>query len=152
MIAATGVIVAESELPDICAYDMCASDLCQDGGPHRFPHPRLPDQQHAGLAEACQPFSLRPPGANLRAGESLGNQRFEGVYLTGTEAIEAARVVLVSLLPRYNRARLFLKGARLEAAPPRLIYYPFHRNGLHLREVNSDHSIKHGTVPLTPCD
>ena len=116
-----------------------------------FPHPRLPDQQHVGLAEACQLFSLPPPGANLRAGENLGNQRFEGVYLAGTEAIEAARVVLLSLLPRYNRAaRLLLKEAKLEAAPSRLIYYPFHLKGLHLREVNSDHSIQHGTVPLDP--
>jgi predicted Zn-ribbon and HTH transcriptional regulator len=121
--------------------------------PIRFLVPAFRINSMPALLKLASLFSLRPPEANLRTGENLENQRFEGVYLAGTEAIEAARVVLLSLLPRYNRsARSLLKEARLEAAPPRLVYYPFHRRGLHLREVNSDHGIQHGTVPLASAE
>jgi predicted Zn-ribbon and HTH transcriptional regulator len=121
--------------------------------PIRFLVPAFRIKSMPALLKLASLFSLRPPEANLRVGDNLANRRFEGVDLPGTEAIEAARVVLLSLLPRYSRAaRLLLKDASLEAAPPRLVYYPFHRKGLHLREVNSDHSIQHGTVSLTPIE
>ncbi|MFP3870743.1 MAG: hypothetical protein ACLFVT_07715, partial [Syntrophobacteria bacterium] len=59
-------------------------------------------------------------------------------------------VVLFSLVPRYNRrGRLLLKDVRLECRPAHLIYFPFYRKGLFLREVNSNHSIQHGTVALS---
>jgi hypothetical protein len=128
-------------------------DASRAADPIRFLIPAFKINSMPALLKLASLFSLHPPEASLRAGENLGSRRFEGVYLAGAEAIEVARVVLLSLLPRYNRsARLLCKEARIEAAPPRLTYYPFHRKGLHLREVNSDHSIQHGTVPLGSAD
>jgi hypothetical protein len=54
------------------------------------------------------------------------------------------------MVPRYHRrARKLLNDARLEAGLARLIYYPFYRKGLYLREANTNHSIQHGTVALS---
>jgi hypothetical protein len=150
---AGGLLRTQQDLRRLAPNLQSAVDESRMADPIRFLIPAFRINSMPALLKLASLFSLRPPEANLRAGENLESQRFEGVYLAGTEAIEAARVVLLSLLPRYNRsARLLLKEARLEATPPRLIYYPFHRKGLHLREVHSDHSIQHGTVPLTPGD
>jgi hypothetical protein len=150
---AEGLLRTQRDLRKLAPNLQGALDESRMADPIRFLIPAFRINSMPALLKLASLFSLRPPEASPRAGENLESQRFEGVYLAGTEAIEAARVVLFSLLPRYNRAaRLLLKEAKLDAAPPRLIYYPFHRKGLHLREVNSDHSIQHGTVPLTPCD
>ncbi|HVO84267.1 MAG TPA: hypothetical protein VMU60_07575 [Syntrophobacteria bacterium] len=63
------------------------------------------------LLKLASLFPLPSPAASLQAGENLENQRFGGVHLAGTEAIEAARVVLLSLLPRYKRATRSLQSA-----------------------------------------
>jgi len=150
---AEGLLRTQQDLRKLAPNLQSALDESRMTDPIRFLIPAFRINSMPALLKLASLFSLRPPEANLRAGENLENQRFEGVYLAGTEAIEVARVVLLSLLPRYNRsARLLLKEARLEASPPRLTYHPFHRKGLHLREVNSDHSIQHGTVPLTSAD
>lgn len=151
--SAEGLLRTQQDLRKLAPNLPSGLDESRMADPIRFLIPAFKINSMPALLKLAGLFSLRPPEANLRAGENLENQRFEGVYLAGTEAIEAARVVLLSLLPRYNRsARLLLKEARLEASPPRLTYYPFHRKGLHLREVNSDHSIQHGTVPLSSTD
>jgi hypothetical protein len=102
------------------------------------------------LAKLATLFCTSPPERKFRAKESLEQERFEGVYLSGEEAEEMARVVLISMVPRYHRrGRRLLKDAKLESALPRLMYFPFCRKGLYLREVKSNHSIQYGTVVLS---
>ena len=150
---AEGLLRTQQDLRKLAPTLQSALDQSRMTDPIRFLIPAFRISSMSALLRLAGSCSLRPPEASLRPGENLENHRFEGVYLAGTEAIEAARVVLLSLVPRYNRsARLLLREARLEAVPPRLIYYPFHRKGLYLREVNSDHSIQHGTVPLTSAE
>ncbi|UCG14122.1 MAG: hypothetical protein JSU72_06550 [Deltaproteobacteria bacterium] len=94
-------------------------------------------------------FTVRPPHCRLRSKQELEKQKFAGVFLPGKEAGEMARVILISMVPKYHRrARQLLKNTKLEFTPPRLIYYPFFQKGLFLREANSTHSIQHGTVGL----
>lgn len=99
------------------------------------------------LCKLATTFFMRPPRAGLRAKEGLEKQRFEAVSLSDREAAEMARVVLFSIVPRYNRrARRLLKDAQVQSAKPRLVYYPFSRSGLYFREVNSNHGIQYGVV------
>jgi DNA-directed RNA polymerase subunit RPC12/RpoP len=119
----------------------------------RFLLPAFKINSMPALLKLATLFTLHPPTASLRPEKHLENERVEGVHLASTEATHVARVVLLSLVPRYNRAaRLLVKEARLEATPPRLLYYPFHQKGLYLREANSDHPIQHGTVPLSSAE
>jgi len=101
------------------------------------------------LSKLANLFCVSPPYQQLRAKEGLEKERFEGVCLAGAEAEQLARVILISMVPRYNRrARNSLKEANLQVEASSLVYYPFYRKGLFLREVNSNHAIQHGTVVL----
>ena len=94
-------------------------------------------------------FCVSPPQQQLRAKAALEKERLEGVYLAGAEAEQLARVILISMVPRYNRrARNSLKEAKLQVEASNLVYYPFYRKGLFFREANSNHAIQHGTVVL----
>ncbi len=119
--------------------------------PIRFLIPAFKIKDIKSLSRLATLFCSSPPQQEFRAKERLEKEKFEGVFLAGEEAEEMARVVLISMVPRYHRrARELIKNARLEAGLPRLIYYPFYRKGLYLREVNSNHSIQHGAVALGP--
>ena len=101
------------------------------------------------LSKLANLFCLSPPAQQLRAKENLKKERFESVCLAGPEAEQLARVILISMVPRYNRrARNSIKEAKLQVETSSLVYYPFYRKGLFLREVNSNHAIQHGTVVL----
>jgi hypothetical protein len=116
----------------------------------RFLIPAFKIKNIKSLSKLATLFCSSPPEQNFRAKEHLEKERFEGVFLAGEEAKEMARVVLISMVPRYHRrARKLLNDARLEAGLARLIYYPFYRKGLYLREANTNHSIQHGTVALS---
>ena len=115
----------------------------------RFLIPAFKIRDIKSLSKLATLFCSSPPGRSFRAKKRSENERFQGVFLAGREAEEMARVVLISMVPRYHRrARKLLKDAKLEAGIPQLVYYPFYRKGLYLREANSDHAIQHGTVSL----
>ncbi|MBW1981755.1 MAG: hypothetical protein JRJ12_11100 [Deltaproteobacteria bacterium] len=98
-------------------------------------------------------FTVNPPAAAVRAKEQLAKFSFDSVFLPGKEAVDMGRVVLLSLMPRYNRrARALLKNFHLDARPPVLRYYPFYRKGIYLREIHTDHTIQSGTVSLATTD
>jgi hypothetical protein len=118
--------------------------------PIRFLIPAFKIKDIKSLSKLATLFCSSPPEQKFRAKERLEEVKFQGVCLAGAEAEEMARVVLISMVPRYHRrARKLLKNARLETSSPRLVYYPFYRKGLYLREVNSNHPIQHGTVRLS---
>ena len=101
------------------------------------------------LSKLANLFCVNPPSQKLRAKEALEKEKFEGVCLGGEEAEQMARVVLISMVPRYNRrARNVVKKSKITVETTRLIYYPFYRKGLYFREANSNHPIQHGTVVL----
>jgi hypothetical protein len=102
------------------------------------------------LSKLANLFCISPPQQRLRRKEELGKQTFESVCLAGEEAKELAWVTLISMIPRYHRrARKLLKDAKLKAGPPRLVYYPFYRKGIYLREATSNHAIQHATVVMS---
>jgi hypothetical protein len=102
------------------------------------------------LSKLATLFCISPPPQRFRAKEELGKEKFESVCLAGEEAKELARVTLISMIPRYHRrARKMLKDAKLKAGPPSLVYYPFFRKGIYLREANSNHAIQYATVVLS---
>jgi hypothetical protein len=116
----------------------------------RFLIPAFKIKDIKSLSKLATLFCSSPPQQNFRAKERLEKEKIEGVCLAGAEAEEMARVVLISMVPRYHRrARKLLKDTRIQAGLPKLVYYPFYRKGLYLREVNSNHSIQHGTVCLS---
>jgi hypothetical protein len=118
--------------------------------PIRFLIPAFKVRDIKSLSKLATLFCLNPPEQKFRAKELLEKEKFEGVYLADEEAKEMARVVLISMVPRYHRrARKLLKDAKLEADMPRLIYYPFYRKGIYFREINSNHPIQRGTVVLS---
>lgn len=101
------------------------------------------------LSKLANLFCVNPPSQQLRAKEALEKEKFEGVCLGSEEAEQMARVVLISMVPRYNRrARNVVKKSKITVETSRLIYYPFYRKGLYFREANSNHPIQHGTVVL----
>jgi Zn-finger nucleic acid-binding protein len=101
------------------------------------------------LSKLATLFCLNPPSRPPRAREDLEKEIFEGVCLGGEEAEQLAQVVLISMVPRYNRrARKVLKKSKISVETTRLIYYPFYRKGIYFREANSNHPIQRGTVVL----
>ncbi|MCG6945645.1 MAG: hypothetical protein LJE87_09910 [Deltaproteobacteria bacterium] len=101
------------------------------------------------LSKLATIFCANPPSRPLRAREGLEKEKFEGVCLGGEEAEQLAQVVLISMVPRYNRrARKVLKKSKISVETTRLIYYPFYRKGIYFREANSNHPIQRGTVVL----
>ena len=101
------------------------------------------------LSKLAKLFCVSPPSIQLRPKRGLEKERFEAVCLAGAEAEKLARVVLISMVPRYNRhARNSLKESRLKVDKCRLLYYPFYRKGIYFREANSNHAIQHDTVVL----
>ncbi len=116
----------------------------------RFLIPAFKIKDIKALSKLATLFCSSPPEQEFRAKEHLEKETFEGVCLDGEEAEEMARVVLISMIPKYHRrARKLLADVRLKTGSPRLIYYPFFRRGIYLREVNSNHSIQHGAVALS---
>jgi hypothetical protein len=80
----------------------------------------------------------------------LEKERFEAMCLTDAEAEQLAQTVLISMVPRYNRqARNSLKESKIKVEKSRLVYYPFYRKGIYLREANSNHAIQRDTVVLS---
>jgi hypothetical protein len=147
--ASREILQTRADLARLAPGLAVGSDAQYLSSPIRFLIPAFKINSMPSFQKLATLFSVRPPEGSYRAKERLEKERFEGVYLAGGEAREMAQVVLFSLVPIYNRrARLLLKDIRLESQPPRLVYYPFFRNGLYLREVNSDHAIEHGTVAL----
>ena len=121
--------------------------------PIQFLIPAFKINSMTAFSKLATQFCLRPPKQSFRRKEQLEKELFEGVYLAGGEVEEMARVVLISMLPRYHRrARTLLKDAELKSATPRLVYYPFYRKGLFLREANSNLGIQHGTLQLTTAE
>ena len=115
----------------------------------RFLIPAFRIRDIKSLSKLATLFCSNPPKQSFRAKERLEKEIFESVYLAGEEAKEMARVVLISMVPRYHRrARKLLKDVTIKAAVPRLVYYPFYRKGLYFREANSNYAIQHGTVVL----
>jgi hypothetical protein len=115
----------------------------------RFLIPAFKIRSTKALSKLATLFCLNPPSQPLRAKEGLEKEKFEGVCLGAVEAEQLARVVLISMVPRYNRrARNVVKESKITVETSRLIYYPFYRKGLYFREANSDLSIQHGTVVL----
>lgn len=115
----------------------------------RFLIPAFKIRSTKSLSKLANLFSVSPPSKKLRPKKGLEKERFEGVCLADSEAEQIARVVLISMVPRYNRrARNSLKESNLKVENSRLVYYPFYRKGLFFREANSNHAIQHGTVVL----
>jgi len=118
--------------------------------PIRFLIPAFKINSMPAFSRLATQFSLHPPEQANRPKEYLEKEKFAGVYLAGKEAAEMAHVVLIEMLPKYHRrARKSLQNVRIETRPPLLVYYPFYRKGLYLREVNSNLGIQHGAVPLS---
>jgi hypothetical protein len=104
----------------------------------------------SSLSKLANLFCVSPPSVELRPKKGLEKERFEAVCLGGAEAEQLARVVLISMVPRYNRhARHSLKESRLKVEKSRLLYYPFYRKGIYLREANSSHAIQRDTVAFS---
>ncbi|MEE8316979.1 MAG: hypothetical protein V3R70_10555, partial [Syntrophobacteria bacterium] len=115
----------------------------------RFLIPAFKIRNTKALSKLANTFSVNPPSQPLRAKEALEKEKFEGVCLGGEEAKQLARVVLISMVPRYNRrARKVVKKSKITVETSRLIYYPFYRKGLYFREASSNHPIQRGTVVL----
>ena len=115
----------------------------------RFLIPSFKIRSTKSLSKLANLFSVSPPHQKRRAKEGLEKEIFEGICLASAEAEQLAQVILISMVPRYNRrARNSLKEAKLEVEASDLVYYPFYRKGLFLREANSNHAIQHGTVVL----
>ena len=115
----------------------------------RFLIPAFKIRNTKALSKLATLFCVNPPSQPLRAKEGLEKEKFEGVCLGGEEAEQLARVVLISMVPRYNRrARNVVKKSKITVETSRLIYYPFYRKGLYFREASSNLSIQHGTVVL----
>lgn len=115
----------------------------------RFLIPAFRIRNLKSLSKLANLFCVSPPPEKLRAKERLDKERFEAVCLAGQEAEEFARVVLISMVPKYHRrARNLLKDSELKAERPRLVYYPFYRKGIYFREANSNHAIQYATVVL----
>jgi hypothetical protein len=115
----------------------------------RFLIPAFKIRNTKALSKLATLFCVNPPPQSLRANEGLEKEKFEGVCLGGEEAEQLARVVLISMVPRYNRrARKVVKKSKITVGTSSLIYYPFYRKGLYFREASSDYSIQHGTVVL----
>jgi hypothetical protein len=101
------------------------------------------------LSKLAHIFCVSPPCQKLRPKENLKKERFQGVSLAGQEAQQLAQVVLISMVPKYHRrARNLLKDSEFQSGRPRLVYYPFYRKGIYLREANSNHAIQFATVVL----
>ena len=121
--------------------------------PIRFLIPAFKINSMPAFSKLATQFSLHPPEQVERPKEYLEKEKFAGVYLAGKEAAEMAHVVLIEMLPRYHRrGRRSLQSVRIESHPPRLVYYPFYRKGLYLREANSSLGIQHAAVPLNSTD
>ena len=120
-----------------------------DAGSILFLIPAFKIRSTNALSKLANLFCVNPPSQQLRAKEALEKEKFEGVCLGGEEAEQLAWVVLISMVPRYNRrARNVVKKSKITVETSRLIYYPFYRKGLYFREANSNHPIQHGTVVL----
>ncbi len=116
----------------------------------RFLIPAFRIRNLKSLSKLAHLFCVSPPYQKLRAKERLEKELFEGVSLADQEAEELARVVLISMVPKYHRrARNILKDVELKAGLPRLVYYPFYRKGIYFREANSNHAIQYATVVLS---
>ncbi|MCG6918032.1 MAG: hypothetical protein LJE89_10850 [Deltaproteobacteria bacterium] len=115
----------------------------------RFLIPAFRIKNLKSLSKLAHIFCLSPPSQKLRAKENLKKEIFQGVSLAGQEAEQLAQVVLISMVPKYHRrARNLLKDSEFESGRPRLVYYPFYRKGIYLREANSNHAIQFATVVL----
>jgi hypothetical protein len=115
----------------------------------RFLIPAFRIRNLKSLSKLANLFCLSPPPKKLRAKERLEKERFEAQCLASQEALEFARAVLISMVPKYHRrARNLLKDCELRGGRPRLVYYPFYRKGIYFREANSNHAIQFATVVL----
>ena len=116
----------------------------------RFLIPAFRIRNLKSLSKLANLFCLSPPPKKLRAKERLDKERFEAQCLPSQEALEFARAVLISMVPKYHRrARNLLKDSELKGGRPRLVYYPFYRKGIYFREANSNHAIQFATVVLS---
>ena len=118
--------------------------------PIHFLIPAFKVRNPRSLSKLANLFCVSPPSIQLRPKRGLQKERFEAVCLASSEAEQLARVVLISMVPRYNRrARNSLKESKLKVEKCRLLYYPFYRKGIYLREANSSHAIQRDTVVLS---
>jgi hypothetical protein len=148
-----GILSTRADLSKLVPTVRATGQGGNGSSPIHFLIPAFKINSLSSFSKLATQFCLRPPNQSFRRQEQLDKELCEGVYLAGNEADEMARVVLISMLPRYHRrARTLLKDATLTSSPPRLIYYPFYRKGLFLREANSNHGIQLGTVRLTTAD
>ena len=116
----------------------------------RFLIPAFKIRNPTSLSKLANLFCVSPPSKQLRPKKELEKERFEAVCLADPAAEQLARVVLISMVPRYNRrARNSLKEANLKVEKSRLVYYPFYRKGIYFREANSNHAIQGDTVVLS---
>jgi predicted RNA-binding Zn-ribbon protein involved in translation (DUF1610 family) len=144
-----GVLKTRSDLKQLIPALPAGKARVKGSNAIRFLIPAFRIRNLKSLSKLAHLFCVSPPSQKLRAKERLEKERFEGVSLADQEAEELARVVLISMVPKYHRrARNVLKDAELKAGPPRLVYYPFYRKGIYFREANSNHAIQYATVVL----
>jgi hypothetical protein len=144
-----GVLKTRSDLRKLIPALPAGKESGNGSDSIRFLIPAFKIRNLTSLCKLANLFCVSPPSKKLRANECLEKERFEAVFLAGQEAEELARVVLISMVPKYHRrARNVLKGSELKAARPRLVYYPFYRKGIYFREVNSNHAVQYATVVL----
>ncbi len=144
------VLKTRSDLRRLIPALPTGRDTGNGPGSIRFLIPAFKIRNIKSLSKLANLFCVSPPSQRLRAKERLEEEKFESVCLVGKEAEELARVVLISMVPRYHRrARKLLRDAKLKAEVPRLVYYPFYRKGIYFREANSNHAIQYATVVLS---
>jgi DNA-directed RNA polymerase subunit RPC12/RpoP len=145
-----GVLKTQTDLRKLLPAIKARQDGKMGSDSIQFLIPAFKIKDIKSISKLATVFCLRPPEQRVRAKERLEKEKFEGVYLAREEAEDMAQVVLISMVPKYHRrARKLLKDARLKSSSIQLVYYPFYRKGLYLREANSNHSIQHGTVVLS---
>jgi hypothetical protein len=144
-----GVFKNRSDLRTLLPNLPVARESGNDADSIRFLIPAFKIRSTKALSKLANLFCVNPPSQQLRAKEALEKEKFEGVCLGGEEAEQLAWVVLISMVPRYNRrARKVVKKSKITVELSRLIYYPFYRKGLYFREASSNHPIQRGTVVL----
>ena len=116
----------------------------------RFLIPAFKIRNPKSLSKLANLFCVSPPSKQLRPKKRLEKERFEAVCLAGAEAEQLAQTVFISMVPKYNRrARNSLKESKIKVEKSTLVYYPFYRKGIYLKEANSNHAIQRDTVVLS---
>ena len=144
-----GVLKTRADLRTLIPAFPIGKEKKKGSDPIRFLIPAFRIRNLKSLCKLANLFCVNPPQGKPRIKERLDKERFGAVSLVGKEAEEFARVVLISMVPKYNRrARNVLRDSELKAGRPRLVYYPFYRKGIYFREANSNHTVQFATVVL----